>query len=386
MTEEDQQTRVPQADLLGSGPSGPLVFISHDARDAELAEAFSKLIKSVSAGMIKTFRSSDKKGTEGIDFGEEWYTRLMKQLQVTSDVVCLFTERSLDRPWLLFEAGVAKGKLDTPVLGVALGVPLNKVSSGPFYQFMNMDDSAEDLAKLLSQLARRVPNLELDDDVVKGQIAVFKESEEKLLKKLSSKSAKAEIKPEPDDSSVAKLAEEMKALPSRVAERMAESRDSFRGRRPKPFRPGLLYELTSVIGYSGDPILLLMIVSPVREEFPWIYELAMEVYRAAKSKNSELIERESKRLLAFTELFRSGAYRELLLRDPELEMLVMDLPWAVERILRQLEGQISSVPSIDNQPVYKEVERLRSLRRRQARLEQETDALHSSGRKEEQIK
>lgn len=39
----------------------PLVFISHDGRDAALAEAFSKLLKSVSAGMIKTFRSSDRR-------------------------------------------------------------------------------------------------------------------------------------------------------------------------------------------------------------------------------------------------------------------------------------------------------------------------------------
>src|SRR6266853_933952 len=148
-----------EAELLPSSSSTPLVFISHDARDAELAEAFSKLLKSVSAGMIKTFRSSDKKGTEGIDFGDEWYKRLMAKLQSTSDVVCLFTERSLDRPWILFEAGVAKGKLNTPVLGVALGVPLSRVSAGPFYQFQNMDDSAEDLTKLVNQLARRVSSL-----------------------------------------------------------------------------------------------------------------------------------------------------------------------------------------------------------------------------------
>src|SRR5712691_6511871 len=82
----------------------PPVFISHATRDAALAESFSQLLKSVSAGMIKTFRSSDKKGTEGIDFGDEWYKRLMSKLQSTSDVVCLFTERSLDRPWTLFEA------------------------------------------------------------------------------------------------------------------------------------------------------------------------------------------------------------------------------------------------------------------------------------------
>ena len=154
MTESGKAQTSSEADLLSPSASSPLVFISHDARDAELADAFSKLLKSVSAGMIKTFRSSDKKGTEGIDFGEEWYKRLMAQLQSTSDVVCLFTERSLDRPWILFEAGVAKGKLNTPVLGVALGVPLSRVSAGPFYQFMNMDDSEGDLTKLVNQLAR----------------------------------------------------------------------------------------------------------------------------------------------------------------------------------------------------------------------------------------
>ena len=126
MTDSEKPRTSPEVDLLSAAAPGPLVFISHDARDADLAEAFSKLLKSVSAGMIKTFRSSDKKGTEGIDFGDEWYKRLMAKLQSTSDVVCLFTERSLDRPWILFEAGVAKGKLSTPVVGVALGVPLSR--------------------------------------------------------------------------------------------------------------------------------------------------------------------------------------------------------------------------------------------------------------------
>ena len=99
MTDSEKPKGTTDADVsLPAGSTGPLVFISHDGRDGELAEAFSKLLKSVSAGMIKTFRSSDKKGTEGIDFGDEWYKRLMAKLQSTSDVVCLFTERSLNRP------------------------------------------------------------------------------------------------------------------------------------------------------------------------------------------------------------------------------------------------------------------------------------------------
>src|SRR5580658_9647039 len=121
MADSEKSKPSSDSELLPSIGSNPLVFISHDARDHELAEAFSKLLKSVSAGMIKTFRSSDKKGSEGIDFGEEWYKRLMAQLQTTSDVVCLFTERSLDRPWILFEAGVAKGRLSIPVFGCSSG-------------------------------------------------------------------------------------------------------------------------------------------------------------------------------------------------------------------------------------------------------------------------
>ena len=52
-----------ETDALTSASTSALVFISHDSRDAELAEAFSKLLRSVSAGMLKCFRSTGKPGT-----------------------------------------------------------------------------------------------------------------------------------------------------------------------------------------------------------------------------------------------------------------------------------------------------------------------------------
>jgi len=336
MTESGKTKTSADTELLPSSASSPLVFISHDARDAELAEAFSKLVKSVSAGMIKTFRSSDKKGTEGIDFGEEWYKRLMAQLQSTSDVVCLFTERSLDRPWILFEAGVAKGKLNTPVVGVALGVPLSRVSAGPFYQFMNMDDSEGDLTKLVNQLARRVPDLELDRDVVKAQIAAFKATEAALLEKLTSGSAKAETKAEVDESAIAKLAEEMKALPSRVAERLAEGGEPSRRRRMRRFHPMMFEELMQMPGEPGDPVAILMAASLVRDDMPWLYEVAMEVYRVVKAGNVEAIEREMKRLRRFSEVMMHGPFMEEFgFGGKESHMFAMEFPRMLEHTLRR---------------------------------------------------
>jgi len=336
MNESDESKATSDAELAPSSVSTPLVFISHDARDAELAEAFGKLLRSVSAGMIKTFRSSDKKGTEGIDFGQEWYKRLMAQLQSTSDVVCLFTERSLDRPWILFEAGVAKGKLNTPVVGVALGVPLSRVSAGPFYQFMNMDDSEGDLTKLVNQLARRVPNLELDTDVVKTQVAAFKATETALLKKLASGDVKAETREEAEESAVAKLAEEMKSLPSRVAERLAETSDPLRRRRLRRFHPMMFEELMDMSGEVGDPVAILMAASLVRDDMPWLYELSMEVYRAAKEEDIEAIEREMKRLHRFSELMMRGPFMEELgFGGKEAHMFAMEFPRMLEHTLRR---------------------------------------------------
>ena len=314
--------------------TAPLVFISHDTRDADLAEAFSKLLKSVSAGMIKTFRSSDKKAGDGIDFGEEWYKRLMTQLQATSDVVCLFTERSLDRPWILFEAGVAKGKLETPVVGVALGVPLSRVSAGPFYQFQNMDDSVADLTKLVNQLARRVPGLELDPDVVQTQVAAFKAAEASIVEALGKSAPTKKVPDAPsEESSVAKLIEDMKSLPSRVAERLSE--DGFPARRrPRRFHPMMFDELTHFAGEPGDPVGILLAASLVREDMPWLYELAMEVYRAIKSGDPESAKRELSKVRRLSEVMLHGPFMDEFSRK-EHHIMAMEFPRLLERTLHQ---------------------------------------------------
>jgi hypothetical protein len=341
MTPDGEKVEIGSEDVLAATTGSPLVFISHDARDAALAEEFSRLLKSVSAGMIKTFRSTDKKGNGGIDFGEEWYKQLMIQLQSTSDVVCLFTERSVDRPWILFEAGVAKGKLNTPVIGVALGIPLNRISAGPFYQFQNTDDSEADLTKLINQLARRVPGLEVDPGVVKSQVAAFKEAEVTILKELGTSSSK---KQPAEESAVAKLAEEMKALPSRVAERLADSEEPFRRRRNRHFHPMMFEEIAHMSGKPGDPVPILMAASMVREDVPWLYELAMEVYRAVKSGDEDTMKIEMERMRRFADFsLRSPWMQEMGGRDTP--MFLMEFPRMLEGLLhRSIVQRSRSVP------------------------------------------
>jgi hypothetical protein len=76
----DQSEAVPLLESKRAATESPLVFISHDTRDADLAEAFSNLLTDASGGILKSFRSSDRKGTAGIEYGQEWYRAIMQKL------------------------------------------------------------------------------------------------------------------------------------------------------------------------------------------------------------------------------------------------------------------------------------------------------------------
>jgi hypothetical protein len=89
---------MPQNDSSGS------VFLSHDSRDVEIANSFAKLLQSASHGLLKCYFTSDKKGSAGIPYGNEWYPIIHEQIRASAHVICLLTEWSVGRPWILYEA------------------------------------------------------------------------------------------------------------------------------------------------------------------------------------------------------------------------------------------------------------------------------------------
>jgi hypothetical protein len=316
-----------------------LVFISHDSRDADLAEAFATMLASVSAGTLKSFRSSDKKGGSGIGFGEEWYTAIMSRLAEATDVVALLTPQSVDRPWILYEAGVAKGKLDTTVLGIALGVPLDKVSTGPFGQFQNCGDDEDSMTGLVLQLLSRNPDAAPLEEAVRMQVRIFKGKLEALLAEKGQGLVKTSA-PE-DDQSAAKLFEEVKAmvreLPDRVEGRVRSitKRGSL---RKSHFNPGMLDDLLSSFREEEDQIASwLILISFYREDFPWLYEAGMDVHRALQNAPRGNLIRTARaftRLAEFTS--RSSYIREYISEDKETYFLIRHLPEIAQRFLNDV--------------------------------------------------
>jgi len=305
-----------------------LVFISHDSKDAEIAEAFSKLLKNVSTGVLKSFRSSDRKGSQGIEYGVEWYPEIMKKLNESSDVVCLLTKNSVNRPWILYEAGVAKGKLSTPLLGVAIGIPLNKANNGPFAQFQNCSDDIDSLTKLVIQLVKKIPDSEPEEAIIKEQVKIFKIDLEKILSKASSKNQKDTPEELVEDASVAKLFEEIKImfqdLPSKVDRRLDSKRTVIRNMK---FHPRMVDELVHYIG-SEDPYTgALIALSFVKEDFPWLYDLGFDTIKTLKtSKSPETKQKAIRNFMHILEFsFEHPMMREFLGDTKESHFLLRDV-------------------------------------------------------------
>lgn len=349
----DKQTEPQQSPEQGSRRPNALVFISHDSRDAEIAEAFSRLISSVSAGVLKSFRSSDKKGNQGIEYGIEWYPEIMKKLEAASDVVCLLTPHSINRPWILFEAGVAKGKLNTPVQGIALGIPLAAAASGPFAQFQNLDDEVDSLTRLVIQLVGRIPGAEPDRDVVKMQVETFKQKVQPLLDNQGLPQGQ-NLGDKQDETSVAKIFEEIKVmfqdLPGRI-ERRVDPESSMNRKRMRRMHPKFMDEMLHMTGKElGDNLGPLIIGSFFKEDFPWLFEVGAEVYRKLESGHPDAADALRRFVKLIDRLAHHPMMWEMQERSKEkrfeLEEMMMFSQHMLERIVIRTE-KASPAPSMD---------------------------------------
>lgn len=311
----------------------PLVFISHDSRDADLAEAFDHLLTDASGGVVQTFRSSDQTGRAGIDYGENWFSKITKTLSNATDVVALLTPNSVDRPWILFEAGFAVGRLDAKVFGIALGLPLSKAVSGPFAQFQNCEATEESLTTVVLKLIQRNPNARPREQAVQKQVGAFLEEIAPLIKQRTG--LHEETQEEMDASAVAKLFEEVKVmfrdLPSRV---QGELRENGMLRRRRRFHPMMIEEIFHMAHVEdADPALpWLLLASTFRDDIPWVSEAALEVHRAIQTSDPERIAAAQRNLHDLVKLMHHSKFFHGFGRDDaESFFMLRHLPELLDR-------------------------------------------------------
>jgi len=191
-------------------------------------------------------------------------------------------------------------------LGIALGVPLEKVSSGPFGQFQNCGDDEDSLTKLVIQLLERNPEASPREEAIRRQVAAFLTNTETLRAPKGQPTNPAPT----DETNVAKLFEEVKVmfreLPARVDERVQSFSKRTMSRRLRRFDPSHMEELMFHPPFEknrfGPAAAWLMIISMFRDDVPWLYDVGIEFYKTMRNGSKRRIEEGRSELIAILEL------------------------------------------------------------------------------------
>ena len=85
------------------------LFISHAHQDAELAAAIKTLIEGCFPGHIRATASSSEPAKGGVPMGRPWLEWIHEQVQTSRFTVVVLTPNSLEKPWLMWEAGAVSG-------------------------------------------------------------------------------------------------------------------------------------------------------------------------------------------------------------------------------------------------------------------------------------
>ena len=125
------------------------------------------------------------------------------------------------------------------------------------------------------------------------QVRVFREKLPALLK---TQAVQAQTPPAVDETSVAKLFEEVKVMVRELPEKLDSQLQSAgrRGsRRLRRFHPMMFEEMLMHPAMRESPdgpaSAWLLLISNFRDDYPWLYEIGLDVYRALRSGSPDQV-------------------------------------------------------------------------------------------------
>lgn len=148
----------------------PRIFISHISEEAELARLLQEHIDRDFLGMLELFVSSD---LISISAGSQWLQEIEQALKEAQIELLLCSKKSIQRPWINFEAGAAWVK-DLPIVPICHTDMHPSQLPAPYNTFQAVKaNNLTDLKKLYiliaNKLGSKVPATDLSNLVAEIQ-------------------------------------------------------------------------------------------------------------------------------------------------------------------------------------------------------------------------
>lgn len=222
--------------------------------------------------------------------GARWGQEIAEQLEDCDFGVMCLTPENVETQWIGFEAGaLSKSMEEGRVVPLLLNLEPNDIIIGPLAQFQakKVDESGiGDVIKSINEAGgKKVPEATAE--------TLFDELWHLLKDKLPAIRGKVPTPKEKGEQDVLEdLVTGVRLIMGRLGEveraLASDSTGSFRPSRRSKIDAIMLPEvLRTICASEEDPVALLVGASIFRERLPWLYELGLEAYRAARAGAGE---------------------------------------------------------------------------------------------------
>jgi len=308
--------------------------------------------------------------SEDIDKGSRWSSDIAKELENSTFGIICVTKDNFEAPWLSFEAGALSKTMDKSFVTPFLFDIKRSEVKGPLLQFQSTIFQKEDLKKLIGTLNKACgenkineerlnkafdvwyPTLEKELNTIKGEteqsdenkirdghnfsleileeILELSRSNQKLLRNTEDSLSE-------NESSLSDNIEDLKKTIQTQTELIERFPDLSSRRRMNRLHPMLIEELTHFV--SPNSLLAMpMLLSPVKIDFPWIYDSGIAVYNILMSDSSKeekrRVCRDFEKLLEFTT--KHPIMRDMCVDNPDIMMLLRHFSTALVTFLKEI--------------------------------------------------
>jgi len=315
-----------QAPAHRDGGSETKVFISWSGeRSRELAQALHGWIPLVLHNVEPWLSEAD------IEAGERWAEVVAKELSDSNFGIICVTRENVASPWILFEAGaLAKTMQGSRVIPLLLDLEFTDIT-GPLAQFQAKKVVKEGVNEVMHSI-NQAANFVVPEPRAKQLFDALWPELEKKVEAIPAE-APATKHPRPQHEVLEELVASVRSLDSRMREGGDDGPFLNRHRSTK-FRHMMVNELMHMISREGDYwARLLILASMFRDDVPWLYELGMEAYRAAKAGLPEEAHKAIQTFRRAAEITMHGPFmfEQMGIHPREIDMLMREL----DRLMRR---------------------------------------------------
>jgi len=245
-----------------------------------------------------------------ISAGDRWADTVAKELEASDFGITCITRENMSSPWIHFEAGaLAKRMQEGRVIPLLLDIDFKDIS-GPLTQFQAKKAEREGVLGVVNAI-NELSQTKVSETLLPKQFDALWPTLEKQINEIPKTQFPAKqqrSQPEVLEELVASI----RGLDIRFRETV-EEQSSLRRRRGR-FHPGMVMERhhfsKEILQGRNDPLRILMFLSFVKDDLPWLYELGVDAYQQT-TRGTVTAKQARERVFRALKMIRHGPWMEM---------------------------------------------------------------------------